>query len=174
MLVVRSSNSLLEFSWVRIVPLCQQTCFCINMRRNLFKRFHMRRRNILLWPLTQHFNLSTMFYLLTIINSIHVELIYRNELKIKDTTECSTSASYLDILLKLDANGKITPQLYDKQDHFNFSTVNIPYLCSNIPASPAYGVYSSQLIRYAWDCSSYDQVLVRGSLLTNKLMSQWF
>jgi hypothetical protein len=31
---------------------------------------------------------------------------------IKDTTECSTSASYLDVLLKLDTNGKLTPQLY--------------------------------------------------------------
>jgi hypothetical protein len=87
------------------------------------------------------FNISTTFYLLTIINSIHVDLIYPNELEIKDTTECSTSASYLDILLKLDTNGKITTQLYDKRDDFNFSIVNFPNLCSNIPASPEYGVY---------------------------------
>ena len=96
------------------------------------------------------------------------------ELEIKDTTECSTSASYLDVLLKLDTNGKITTQLYDKRDDFNFSIVNFPYLCSNIPASPAYGVYISQLIRYARACSTYDQFLVRGCLLTNKLMSQGF
>jgi hypothetical protein len=38
----------------------------------------------------------------------HVDLIYPNELGIKDTTESSTSASYLDVLLKLDKNGKIT------------------------------------------------------------------
>jgi hypothetical protein len=48
----------------------------------------------------------------------------------------------LNVLLKLDTNGKITPQLYDKWDDFNFAIVNFPYLCSNIPASPAYGVYS--------------------------------
>jgi hypothetical protein len=61
----------------------------------------------------------------------------------KDTTECSTSASYSDVLLKLDTNGKIMTQLYDKQDDFNFSIVDFPYLhvCSNIPASPAYDVY---------------------------------
>jgi hypothetical protein len=43
-------------------------------------------------------------------------------------------------------------------------------------ASPAYGVhvYISQLIRYARACSAYDQFLLRGSLLTNKLMSQGF
>jgi hypothetical protein len=43
-----------------------------------------------------------------------------------------------------------------------------------VPASPAYGVYISQIIRYARACSTYGQVLVRGSLLTNKLMSQGF
>jgi hypothetical protein len=65
---------------------------------------------------------------------------------IKDTTECSTSASYLDASLKLDTNGKITTQFYDKQDDINFSIVNFPYLCRNIPASHAYGVYISQVI----------------------------
>ena len=103
-----------------------------------------------------------------------VDSIYPNELEIKDTTESFTSASYLDVLLKLDTNGKITTQLYDKRDDFNFSIVNFPYLCSNIPASPAYGVYISQLIRYARACSTYDQFLVRGNLLTDKLMSQGF
>ena len=99
---------------------------------------------------------------------------FRNELEIKDTTECSTSASCLDVLLTLDTDGKITTQLYDKRDDFNFSIVNFPYLCSNIPASPAYGVYISHLIRYARACSTYDQFLVRGNLLTNKLISQGF
>jgi hypothetical protein len=105
---------------------------------------------------------------------MYVDSIYPNELEIKDTTECPTSASYLDILLKLDTNGKITTQLYDKRNNFNFSIVNFPYLCSNIPASPAYGVYISQLMRYARASSTYDQFLVQGSLLINKLMSQGF
>jgi hypothetical protein len=74
----------------------------------------------------------------------------------------------------LDTNGKITTQLYDKRDDFNFSIVNIPYLCSNIPASLAYGVYISQLIRYAKANSIYDKFLVRGNLLTDKLRSQGF
>ena len=46
----------------------------------------------------------------------------------------------LDVSLKLDTNGKITTQLYDKRDDFSFSIVNFPYLCSNIPASLACGV----------------------------------
>jgi hypothetical protein len=79
----------------------------------------------------------------------HVDSIYPNELEIKDTTESSTSASYLDVLLKLDTQGKITTQLYDKWDDFNFSIDNFPYLCSNIPASPAYGVYNVYIAAYS-------------------------
>jgi hypothetical protein len=41
----------------------------------------------------------------------------------KDTIECSTSASYLDVLLTLDANGKLMTHLYDKLDFFS---VNFP------------------------------------------------
>jgi hypothetical protein len=54
------------------------------------------------------------------------------------------------------------------------SIVNFPFLCSNIAASSAYGVYISKPIRYARACSTYDQFFVRGSLLTNTLMSQGF
>jgi hypothetical protein len=104
----------------------------------------------------------------------YVNSIYPNELEIKDTTECSTSASCLDVLLKLDTNSKITTQLYDKRDYFNFFIVNFPYLCSNIPVSPAYGVYISQLIRYARACSKYDQFLVRGGLPTTSWCHRGF
>jgi hypothetical protein len=36
----------------------------------------------------------------------YVDSIYPSELEIKDTTETPTSASYLDILLKIDTDGK--------------------------------------------------------------------
>jgi hypothetical protein len=71
------------------------------------------------------------------------------------------------------ANFKTT-QLYDNLDDFNFFIINFPFLYSNIPISPAYGVYISQLIRYARACSTYDQFLIRGSLLTKKWISQVF
>ena len=63
----------------------------------------------------------------------YVHLIYPKELDIKDTTESDISASYLDILLNIDSNGKLTTTLYDKRDDFNFAIVNFPFLCSNIP-----------------------------------------
>jgi hypothetical protein len=52
----------------------------------------------------------------------------------KDAKECSTAAIYLDILLKIDADGKPTTQHYDKRDDFNIS-INFPYLYSNTLSS---------------------------------------
>ena len=44
----------------------------------------------------------------------------------------------------------------------------------NVPLSPAYGVYISQLIRYARACFAYEDFSKRGKLLTNKLMLQGY
>jgi hypothetical protein len=69
---------------------------------------------------------------------------------------------------------RVTTSLYDKCDDFDFAIVNFPFLCSNIPLSPAYGVYISQLIRYARACFAYEDFSKRGRLLTNKLMLQGY
>ena len=81
--------------------------------------------------------------------------MYPTELEIKDTTESTTSASYLDLLLSIGRNGQLHTSIYDKRDDFNFHTTNVPFLSSNIPSSPAYGVFISQLIRYARACFSF-------------------
>ena len=52
--------------------------------------------------------------------------------------------------------------------------VHVQCTCSNIPLSPAYGVYISQLIRYARACFVYEDFSKRGRLLTNKLMLQGY
>ena len=66
-------------------------------------------------------------------------------------------------------------KLHDKRDDFNFPIVNFPFICSNIPAAPAYGVYYiSRSIRYFRACGSYHDVLDRRSLLIRKLLNQGF
>jgi hypothetical protein len=70
-----------------------------------------------------------------------VDRIYPIELEIKDTTEIDRSASYLNLHLEIDSEGRLRTKLYDKRDDFNFPIVNIPFICSNIPVAPAYGVY---------------------------------
>ena len=57
---------------------------------------------------------------------------------------------------------------------FNFNIVNFPFLSSNIPQSPAYGVYVSQLKRYARASSAYSDFLVRSRLLTSKSLGQGY
>ena len=47
-------------------------------------------------------------------------------------------------------------------------------MCSNIPASPAYGVYISQLIRYARASSNYVDFLKCHLYLRNKLLDQGY
>jgi hypothetical protein len=104
----------------------------------------------------------------------YVERIYPIELEIKDTTDTVKSASYLDLHLEIDNEGRLKTKLYDKRDDFSFPIVNFPFLSSNIPAAPAYGVYISQLIRYSRACISYHDFLDRGLLLTRKLLNQEF
>ena len=103
-----------------------------------------------------------------------VDIIYPDELEIKDTTESDKHASYLDLHLEHDKDYNLFVKLYDKRDDFDFQIVNFPFICSNIPQSPAYGVFVSQLIRYSRACSSYDDFLVRSHLLVNKLLKQGF
>ena len=45
-------------------------------------------------------------------------------------------------------------KLYDKRGDFNFEIVNFPFLDGDVPRSPSYGVYISQLICCARVCSN--------------------
>ena len=103
-----------------------------------------------------------------------VDRIYPIELEIKDTTDTDTSASYLDLHLEIDNEGRLRTKLYDKRDDFNFPIVNFPFICSNISAAPAYGVCISLLIRYSRACGSYQNFFDRELLLTRKLQNQGF
>ena len=100
--------------------------------------------------------------------------MYPAELEIKDTTESTTSASYLDLLLSIGRDGQLHTSIYDKRDDFSFHITNFPFLSSNIPSSPAYGVFISQLIRYARACSWYECFILRVRWLSSKLLKQGY
>ena len=93
------------------------------------------------------------------------------ELTISETTESTSVASYLDLLFIRDNSNNITTKLNDKRDTFGFHIVNFPFMSSNIPSAPAYGVYASQLIRYARCCSNYSDFLSRHRALVTRLLS---
>ena len=64
--------------------------------------------------------------------------------------------------------------IYDKRDDFNFHITNFPFLSSIIASSPTYGVFISQLIRYARACSSYECFILRARRLSSKLPKQGY
>ena len=100
--------------------------------------------------------------------------IYPPELEVKETIDTASSASFLDLYLEFDDSGQLSIKIYDKRDDFNFKIINFPNMCSNIPASPAYGVYISQLNRYARASSNYSDFLKRHLHLRNRLLDQGY
>ena len=100
--------------------------------------------------------------------------IYPKELTISETTESTSVASYLDLLSTRDKSNNITTKLYDERDSFGFHVVNFPFMSSNIPSAPAYGVYAFQLIRYARCCLDYSDLLSRHRVLVTRLLSQGY
>ena len=78
-------------------------------------------------------------------------LYIQTNLRLK-TTDAPKLANYLDLRLEFDDDGKLYTRLFNKRDDFDFPIVNLPNLSSNIQESPAYGVFVSQLIRYARIC----------------------
>ena len=81
--------------------------------------------------------------------------IYPTELQLNKTNSSDTEAPFLDLNLSI-TNGIVSSKIYDKRDDFNFEIVNFPFLDSDVPCSPSYGVYISQLIRFARVCSNVD------------------
>jgi hypothetical protein len=101
-------------------------------------------------------------------------LIYPPELEVNETTDTTSFALFLDLYLEFDDSDQISTNIYDKRDDFNFKIINFPNMCSNIPASPADGVYISQLIRYARAISNYSDFLKRHLHLRNRLLNQGY
>jgi hypothetical protein len=126
-------------------------------------------------------------------------LIYPPELEVNETTDTAWSASFLDLYLEFDDSGQINtkilaiswqpvlvveevgvpgqnhrPWTSNTKIYFNFKITNFPNMCSNIPASPAYGVNISQLIRYARASSNYSDFLKRHLHLRNRLLDQGY
>ena len=103
-----------------------------------------------------------------------ISYIYPKELTISETTESTSVASYLDLLFIRDNSNNITTKLYDKRDTFGFHIVNFPFMSNSIPSTPAYGVYASQLIRYARHCSNNSNFLSHHRALVTRLQSQGY
>ena len=78
---------------------------------------------------------------------------------------------FLDLHLSISYD--IATKIYDKCDDFDFEIVNFPFL-DDVPPSTSYGVYISQLIRFARASSHVADFNTRNKLLTQKLFKQGY
>ena len=102
----------------------------------------------------------------------YLKEIHPSQLTVEKANKSDHLADYLDLTFIDDSEGKLSTRLYDKHDNFDFHIVNFPFLSGNKPLGPSYGVYISQLIRYARYCSHYDDFRYRHKCLVDRLLSQ--
>ena len=83
----------------------------------------------------------------------YIKEMYPSQLTVEKANTSDDLANYLDLTFIIESNTRLYTKLYDKRDDFDFHIIDFPFLSSNIPSSPLYGVYISQLTRYARCCS---------------------
>ena len=77
--------------------------------------------------------------------------------------------SFSDLNIKV-IGSDIHASVYDERDDFGFPIVNFPWLSGDIPRLPSYGIYISQLVRFARCCTS---VLDFHSKISKLLQNCW-
>ena len=99
--------------------------------------------------------------------------IYGNVIKLNKENEGMTSAHVLDLTINIDPNkNTANTSLFDKRRDFNFTISNFPDVTGNVSNSMAYGIISSQLLRYYKACSTSQDFLNNVTILTTKLQQQ--
>ena len=102
-----------------------------------------------------------------------VNQIYPPELQLNKANTSDTEAPFLDLHIFI-SNGFLSLKLYDKRDDFDFDIVNFSFLDGDVQSRPSYGVYISQLIRFARVCSHVEYFNARNKFLTAKLLKQGY
>ena len=102
-----------------------------------------------------------------------VSQIYPSDFLLNIANTADTKATFLDLHLSI-SNDIVSTKIYDKRDDFDFEIVNFPFLVGDVPRSTSYGVYISQLIRFARASSYVADFNTRNKLLTQKLLKNAF
>ena len=99
--------------------------------------------------------------------------IYPTSMIIQNTSTNYKHVTYLDLDIQIIDN-KFTFKSYDKRRDFNFPITNFLNLHGNIPINAAYGVFTSQLVRYCRINKNADNFITDTKNLVNKLATQSF
>ena len=99
--------------------------------------------------------------------------IYPSELRVNKANTSDTEAAFLELHFSI-SNDIVSTKMYAKRDDFDFEIVNFPFLDGDIPRCTFYGVYISQLIRFARASSYVADFNTRNKLLSQKLLKQGY
>ena len=83
----------------------------------------------------------------------HIPDIYTTELQLNKANTSDKEISFLDLNIKV-IGSDVHTSVYEKCDDFGYPIVNFPWLNGNFPRLTSYGVYISQLVRFACCCTS--------------------
>ena len=100
-----------------------------------------------------------------------VNRIYPSEPQLNKTNVSDIEASFLDLHLSISA-GFVNTKINDKRDDFAFDIVNFPFLDGDVPCLTSYGIYISQLIRFARMSSHVGDFNTPNKVLTAKVLRQ--
>ena len=103
----------------------------------------------------------------------HISDIYPAELQLNKTYTSDKENPFLDINIKVICSD-IHTSVYDKRDDFGFPIVNFPWLSGDVPRLPSYGIYISQLVRFARCFTSVLDFHSKNLQITSKLLTQGY
>ena len=102
-----------------------------------------------------------------------ISQIYPSELQLNTASSSVTVSHVFCLHLYLSIlDGFISYKSYDKRDDFDFEIINFPSLHRDAPHLASYGIYISQLIRFARVSSHITDFHTRNKLLTSLLQIQ--
>ena len=99
--------------------------------------------------------------------------IYPPEMVVSKANISVRKTHFLDLTISI-YRGKFYIILYDKRNDYSFEVINYPFLDGNIPKNQSYGVFISQLVRFARINSSFQRFIADCRNLICKLIRQSF
>ena len=150
-------DKLLVFRWELIVLFLLQICFVM---REISWSINSRYLDDLL-------NIDNIYF------DQMVDRIYPTELQLNRANSSDTEAPFSDLNLCI-SNGTVSTKIYVKRNDFDFDIVNTPFLDGDVPRRTSYGVYISQLIRFARASSILSDFNYRNKALIAKLLRQGY
>ena len=101
------------------------------------------------------FDILTIYSQSTTLNLRNIFPIYPTELQLRKANHSDKETSFLDLNNDKKKNGShIHTHVYNKHNDFGFPIAYFPWLRGDVHKLLSYGIYISQLVRYARWCTS--------------------